>query len=96
MMIQYRFTIFHVMQLLHGDTLCSYVSGDKVSNVMEEIEDATTPVCCSDDSMDILHSPRMVCSIPKLCKLIGKKHHMINCNGNYKLNFETSGCCLLM
>ena len=33
------------MQVLHGDILCSEtddVSGDKVSNIMEEIEEATT------------------------------------------------------
>ena len=69
---------------------------DKVYDVMEEIEEATTPVYCSNESTEIFNSPRVICSISKLNKLIGIKCHMANCDGNYKLNFETSGCCLLI
>ena len=63
---------------------------------MEKIEEATTSVYYNSESTEILNSPRVMCSTSKLNKLIGTKCHMSNCDGNYKLNFETSGCCLLI
>jgi len=62
---------------------------------MEEIEEIATPVTCVN-TKETLSSPKVICSVSKLHKLIGTKCHQSNCSGTYKLNFETCGCCLLI